>query len=161
MGILDGPPVVCRTWSGAMASYPSGQRDLTVNQTAQHSGVRIPHSPRMKPRFAGAFVVSGASRGPGGRSVVGMSEREASVENPSVESSPEAMSAASGAGAVGASGSSVAPADLLQMARRIAVQAAEFALAARRVGVAVAATKSTPTDIVTATDRETETLIRS
>ena len=34
-------------------------------------------------------------------------------------------------------------------------------MAARRVGVEVAATKSTPTDIVTATDRETETLIRS
>ena len=29
-----------------MASYPSGQRDLTVNQPAQPSGVRIPHSPR-------------------------------------------------------------------------------------------------------------------
>ena len=30
--------VVCAT-----ASYPSGQRDLTVNQPAQPSGVRIPH----------------------------------------------------------------------------------------------------------------------
>ena len=30
-----------------MASYPSGQRDLTVNQLAQPSGVRIPHSPHM------------------------------------------------------------------------------------------------------------------
>ena len=28
-----------------MASYPSGHRDLTVNQLAQPSGVRIPHSP--------------------------------------------------------------------------------------------------------------------
>ena len=29
-----------------MASYPSGQRDLTVTQLAQPSGVRIPHSPQ-------------------------------------------------------------------------------------------------------------------
>src|SRR3978361_1234792 len=29
----------------ALASYPSGQRDLTVNQTAEPSGVRIPHLP--------------------------------------------------------------------------------------------------------------------
>ena len=29
-----------------MASYPSGQRDLTVNQLALPSGVRIPHSPQ-------------------------------------------------------------------------------------------------------------------
>ena len=27
------------------ASYPSGQRDLTVNQLALPTGVRIPHSP--------------------------------------------------------------------------------------------------------------------
>ncbi len=53
------------------------------------------------------------------------------------------------------------PAALLALARNIAVRAAEFALAARRVGVEVAATKSTPTDIVTATDRDTEALIRS
>jgi hypothetical protein len=31
-----------------MACYPSGQRDLTVNQTAQHSGVRIPHTPQSR-----------------------------------------------------------------------------------------------------------------
>ncbi|MFD4422259.1 inositol monophosphatase family protein [Agromyces sp. NPDC058484] len=50
---------------------------------------------------------------------------------------------------------------LLDLARDIAVRAAEFALDARRAGVRVAATKSTPTDIVTAVDRDTETLIRS
>ncbi|MGW9168589.1 inositol monophosphatase family protein [Agromyces sp. NPDC055658] len=50
---------------------------------------------------------------------------------------------------------------LLALVRDIAVQAAEFAAAARRTGVEVAATKSTPTDVVTATDRETEALIRS
>ena len=39
-----------------LASYPSGQRDLTVNQTALHSGVRIPHSPQMKSApFTGRF----------------------------------------------------------------------------------------------------------
>lgn len=86
-----------------------------------------------------------------------MSEREASVENPSVEASGEAEASGTAVGLE----ASADPAALLQLARRIAVQAAEFALAARRVGVAVAATKSTPTDIVTATDRETETLIRS
>nr|MDQ2699229.1 inositol monophosphatase [Actinomycetota bacterium] len=50
---------------------------------------------------------------------------------------------------------------LLDLARDIAVRASEFALDARRAGVKVAATKSTPTDIVTAVDRDTETLIRS
>ncbi|GAA1779197.1 inositol monophosphatase family protein [Agromyces lapidis] len=49
---------------------------------------------------------------------------------------------------------------LLALARDIAVRAAEFAAGARREGVEVAATKSTPTDIVTATDRDTEALIR-
>ena len=56
---------------------------------------------------------------------------------------------------------SVASADLLALARDIAVRAAEFALEARRAGVSVADTKSTPTDIVTAVDRDTEALIRS
>lgn len=56
---------------------------------------------------------------------------------------------------------SVASADLLALVRDIAVRAAEFALEARRAGVSVADTKSTPTDIVTAVDRDTETLIRS
>ncbi|MDQ0894616.1 myo-inositol-1(or 4)-monophosphatase [Agromyces ramosus] len=88
---------------------------------------------------------------------MGMSEREASVENQSVAASGGAEASGTTVGPE----ASAAPAALLQLARRIAVQAAEFALAARRVGVAVAATKSTPTDIVTATDRETETLIRS
>ncbi len=50
---------------------------------------------------------------------------------------------------------------LLDLARDIAVRASEFALDARRAGVKVAATKSTPTDVVTAVDRDTETLIRS
>jgi myo-inositol-1(or 4)-monophosphatase len=86
-----------------------------------------------------------------------MSEREASVGNqaPDVSTGTDAPAASASAAA------SASPAALLDLARRIAVQAAEFALAARRVGVEVAATKSTPTDIVTATDRETETLIRS
>ena len=49
---------------------------------------------------------------------------------------------------------------LLDLARRIALQAAEFAFDARRGGVSVAATKSSPVDIVTAVDRDTEALIR-
>ncbi|GAA4384133.1 inositol monophosphatase family protein [Agromyces bauzanensis] len=56
---------------------------------------------------------------------------------------------------------SVASVALLDLVRDISVRAAEFALEARRAGVSVAATKSTPTDIVTAVDRDTETLIRS
>ncbi|WP_448002657.1 inositol monophosphatase family protein [Agromyces bauzanensis] len=56
---------------------------------------------------------------------------------------------------------SVASIALLDLARDISVRAAEFSLDARRAGVSVAATKSTPTDIVTAADRDTETLIRS
>ena len=58
-----------------------------------------------------------------------------------------------------ASGASAAT--LLDLARDIAVRASEFALDARRAGVSVAATKSTPTDVVTAADRDTESLIRS
>ena len=54
-----------------------------------------------------------------------------------------------------------APAALLELTRSIALRAAEFALDARTAGVSVAATKSTPTDIVTAVDRDTEALIRS
>ncbi|WP_350347933.1 inositol monophosphatase family protein [Agromyces sp. G08B096] len=53
-----------------------------------------------------------------------------------------------------------APADLLEIARDIAVRAGSAALEARRAGVEVAATKSTPVDIVTAVDRDTEALIR-
>src|SRR5690606_19379237 len=48
----------------AQAGFPSGQRDLTVNQTAQPTGVRIPHPPQQAKRPAdlggpggGAFVV--------------------------------------------------------------------------------------------------------
>lgn len=52
------------------------------------------------------------------------------------------------------------PTELLVLARDIAVRAGEFALDARRAGVEIAATKSTPTDIVTAVDRDTEALIR-
>jgi myo-inositol-1(or 4)-monophosphatase len=57
--------------------------------------------------------------------------------------------------------SNAVSADLLALARDIAVRASEFALDARRAGVSVAATKSTPTDVVTAVDRDTEALIRS
>ncbi|MFB9307632.1 myo-inositol-1(or 4)-monophosphatase [Agromyces hippuratus] len=53
-----------------------------------------------------------------------------------------------------------ASAALLDLARSIALQAAEFARDARRGGVSVAATKSSPIDIVTAVDRDTEALIR-
>lgn len=60
-----------------------------------------------------------------------------------------------------ASAASVASVALLDLARDISVRAAEFALEARRAGVSVADTKSTPTDVVTAVDRDTETLIRS
>ncbi|RXZ41493.1 inositol monophosphatase family protein [Agromyces binzhouensis] len=51
--------------------------------------------------------------------------------------------------------------DLLAIARRIALAAAEAALEERRKGISVAATKSTPTDVVTAVDRDTEERIRS
>lgn len=61
-----------------------------------------------------------------------------------------------------APGASAATAStLLDLARDIAVRASEFALEARRAGVSVAATKSSPTDVVTAADRDTEALIRS
>ncbi|HEY9308265.1 MAG TPA: inositol monophosphatase family protein [Microbacterium sp.] len=53
-----------------------------------------------------------------------------------------------------------ASAALLDLARRIALQAAEFAFEARRGGVSIAETKSSPVDIVTAVDRDTEALIR-
>jgi myo-inositol-1(or 4)-monophosphatase len=56
---------------------------------------------------------------------------------------------------------SVASVVLLDLVREIAVRAAEFALDARRAGVSVEATKSSAVDIVTAVDRDTETLIRS
>ncbi|AJW80150.1 inositol monophosphatase family protein [Clavibacter michiganensis] len=49
---------------------------------------------------------------------------------------------------------------LLTIARDIAVRAGELALRRRREGVEVAASKSSPEDIVTHTDRETEDLIR-
>ena len=52
------PLVDCTSRAGAhLAGYPSGQRDLTVNQTALHSGVRIPHPPpREGLRDAGPFA---------------------------------------------------------------------------------------------------------
>ena len=37
------PCLVRSVLIGDKASYPSGQRDLTVNQPSQTSGVRIPH----------------------------------------------------------------------------------------------------------------------
>jgi myo-inositol-1(or 4)-monophosphatase len=49
---------------------------------------------------------------------------------------------------------------LLTIARDIATRAGELALRRRREGVEVAATKSSPEDVVTHTDRETEDLIR-
>ena len=51
--------------------------------------------------------------------------------------------------------------DLLSIARRVAVQAGELARLRRSEGVEVAASKSSPVDIVTEADRETERLIRS
>ena len=51
--------------------------------------------------------------------------------------------------------------ELLDVARRIAVQAGELAALRLREGVTVAATKSTDVDIVTEADRETERFIRS
>ena len=56
---------------------------------------------------------------------------------------------------------SVSSVVLLDLVREIAVRAAEFALDARRAGVSVESTKSSAVDIVTAVDRDTETLIRS
>jgi myo-inositol-1(or 4)-monophosphatase len=51
--------------------------------------------------------------------------------------------------------------DLLSIARRVAVEAGELARQRRSEGVSVAASKSSPVDIVTEADRETERLIRS
>lgn len=51
-------------------------------------------------------------------------------------------------------------ADLLALARSIAVEAGALAAQRRRAGVRVAATKSNEVDIVTDTDREVEALIR-
>jgi myo-inositol-1(or 4)-monophosphatase len=50
--------------------------------------------------------------------------------------------------------------ELLELARSIALEAAELAARRRREGVEVAATKSTIVDIVTEADREVELLIR-
>jgi len=52
------------------------------------------------------------------------------------------------------------PADLLDLARAIALEAGELAAKRRREGVEVAATKSTIVDVVTEADREVERLIR-
>jgi len=51
--------------------------------------------------------------------------------------------------------------DLLSIARRVAIQAGELARQRRSEGVEVADRKSSPVDIVTEADRETERLIRS
>lgn len=51
-------------------------------------------------------------------------------------------------------------ADLLTLARDIALRAGEFAARRRTEGVSVAASKSSPVDVVTEADRETERLIR-
>lgn len=76
-----------------------------------------------------------------------MSERETSPAGHDVTSPTEQRGGATSAG-------------LLELARSIAVQAAEFAREARLGGVSVATTKSSPVDIVTAVDRDTEALIR-
>lgn len=52
------------------------------------------------------------------------------------------------------------PAELLDLARTIAIEAGELAARRRSEGVEVAETKSAPEDIVTHADRETEVLIR-
>lgn len=49
---------------------------------------------------------------------------------------------------------------LLRIARDIAIEAGEFIVAARREGVEVADRKSSPVDIVTQVDRDSESLIR-
>jgi myo-inositol-1(or 4)-monophosphatase len=51
--------------------------------------------------------------------------------------------------------------DLLDIARDVALQAGALARLRRSEGVAVAASKSSPVDIVTEADRETEALIRA
>jgi len=51
--------------------------------------------------------------------------------------------------------------DLLSIARRVAIQAGDLARQRRSEGVSVAASKSSPVDVVTEADRETERLIRS
>jgi len=51
--------------------------------------------------------------------------------------------------------------DLLQIARSTALRAGELAALRRAEGVEVAASKSSPVDIVTEADRETEALIRA
>ena len=50
--------------------------------------------------------------------------------------------------------------ELLDLARTIALEAGELAARRRREGVEVAATKSTPSDVVTYADREVELLVR-
>jgi myo-inositol-1(or 4)-monophosphatase len=51
--------------------------------------------------------------------------------------------------------------DLLAIARDVAIQAAALVLRRRAEGIEVAATKSSPVDVVTEADRETEAFIRS
>ncbi len=51
--------------------------------------------------------------------------------------------------------------DLLDLARSIAVEAGELAARRRREGVEITDRKSSPTDVVTAADREVERLIRA
>ena len=51
--------------------------------------------------------------------------------------------------------------DLLALARSIAIEAGALAAERRREGVEVAASKSSPVDVVTEADRETEALIRA
>lgn len=60
----------------------------------------------------------------------------------------------------GTQSSEVEPAELRDLATRVAVEAAELVRTRRAAGVEVVATKSSVIDLVTATDRETEELVR-
>ncbi|CAD5138250.1 protein of unknown function [Microbacterium sp. Nx66] len=64
MIVLRAPGWLFKSDGCALASYPSGQRDLTVNQPSSTSGVRIPHSPPRKPPLAGASRVPGLTSAP-------------------------------------------------------------------------------------------------
>ncbi|MGO2112813.1 MAG: inositol monophosphatase family protein, partial [Pseudoclavibacter sp.] len=74
--------------------------------------------------------------------------------SPGPRRSGEAADAAEAADAVDVS-------DLLAIAKRVAIEAGELVMRRRAEGVAVAATKSSAVDVVTAADRESEALIRA
>lgn len=75
---------------------------------------------------------------------------------------PDAGGAAAAAGAPDAAAAAgVDVHELAQLARDIALEAGELVVRRRAEGVAVAATKSSDIDVVTAADRESEALIRA